>query len=170
MNFCEPSMTIRREISPKWIKALGFCLAIGAIPVGSVGIARATAVEWSFEVIDVTRGAGGDHRIQLRPSPPGSHFPRSCETFVVHSSYDIEGWSSEGRKLASRSAHDRAIQMLMQAQATHSLVRIRAVGRGFGATPESPRCEVTSRALTFAPDPGGVPVIFSLHEDPSSVP
>jgi len=146
---------------------LAFCVGVGAVGLGLPDSARAGAAEWSFEVLDVVSGGGGTNLIRLRPAPPGKDFPRSCETFVVHSFYDIGDWSSAGRKPVTRTAHERSVQMLIQAQVTHTIVRIRSVGRGFGARPEAPRCEVTSRALSFAPDPGGIPVIFSFYEDPA---
>jgi len=150
--------------------ALGLCLSIATATPGAVQAARANATEWSFEVVEVQRIDRFEHLIRLRPNPPGKKFPRSCETFVIHSSYDLEDWSSAGQKLATRESHERSVQLLLQAQAMRSLVRIASVGRGFGSIPEAPRCEVSSRALTFAPDPGGSPVIFSLYEDPRATP
>jgi hypothetical protein len=160
----------RGWIAPIPSLALALCFSIGAAAPGAVATARANATEWSFEVLEVLRVDRFKHLIRLRPNPPGEKFPRSCETFVIHSFYDLEDWSSAGQKLASRTSHERSVQLLLQAQALHTIVRIASVGRGFGATAEGPRCEVTSRALTVAPDPGGTPVIFSLYEDPRAKP
>lgn len=152
------------------IGAMAPALLLG-IAAGILGIgdpARADTREWSFEVLDVTNVGPDTNVIRLRPAPPGEHFPRSCETFIVYSFYDIEDWSGAGRRIAPQSGHERSVQMLLQAQIMHTIVRLRSVGRGFGARPEAPRCEVSSRALNFALDPGGAAVIFSFHEEPES--
>jgi hypothetical protein len=152
------------------IGAMAPVLLLG-IAAGTIGVAdpaRAETREWSFEVLEVTNVGPDTNVIRLRPMPPGEHFPRSCETFVVYSYYDLEGWSGDTRGLAPQAEHERTIQMLLQAQVMNTIVRLRAVGRGFGARPEAPRCEVSSRALNFALDPGGDPVIFSFYQEPES--
>jgi len=130
--------------------------------------AGADGREWSFEVLEVQEVDARTHLILLRPAPRGEDFPRSCETFIIHSFYDLESWTSAGRALAKRSAHDRSIRHLAQAQAMNRIVRIAMAPQGFAMESETNPCEVTSRAFTVLPDPGGSAVIISFYEDPKA--
>jgi hypothetical protein len=125
----------------------------------------ATAVTWTFEVLEVSRTDRGETLIRLRPRPPGRKFPRSCETFVVHARFDLETWSPTNRRIVTREGHERSLRLLQQAQATGDIVRFGAVGHGFGAIAERPKCEVASRALRFFVD-DGTPAVYSVFEEP----
>ena len=131
------------------------------------GVTRAgTAATWTFEVVEVSRADRDQALIRLRPRPPGRKFPRSCEIFVVHSHFDLETWSLAGRNAVTREGHERSLRLLEQAHATGDIVRFGAVGRGFGAIAESPKCEVASRGLQIVVEDDGTPVVYSVFEEP----
>lgn len=125
-----------------------------------------TAANWSFEVVEISQADRGEALIRLRPRPRGRKFPRSCEFFVVHAHFDLETWSPSGRRVVTRDGHERALRLLKQAQATGDIVRLGAVGRGFGALADAPKCEVASRGLQIVIEDDGTPVVYSVFEEP----
>jgi len=135
-------------------------LALTSLP------ASARASEWTFEVIEVSRENEDYHLLRLRPLPPGRKFPRSCETLVVHSTFDLNEWSEESRIALSREGHERALLKLRQAQTTGAIIRFGVVGRGFAAIKESPPCEVASHALAYIVHDDGSAVVYSLFGEP----
>ena len=139
-------------------------LVILLLPCAGAAHAGA-AVIWTFEVLEVSRTNRDETLIHLRPRPPGRKFPRSCEIFVVHAQFDLETWSPTSRRIVTREDHERALRLLQQAQATGGIVRFGAVGRGFGAIAERPKCEVASRGLRFFVD-DGTPAVYSVFEEP----
>ena len=154
-------------MSSRRLAAWGLAASM-ALLLGSAGSARAGARHWSFLVLDVVAIGRDGHRIRLKPSPPGKSFPQTCSNFIVRAEYDLEGWSEASRRTLTREAHDRSIQLLLQAEATQSIVLLGAIGLGFGAESEGLVCEVASRALFVAVDPTGNPVILSVYEEPGS--
>jgi hypothetical protein len=125
-----------------------------------------TVANWSFEVLEVSNADRDEALIRLRPSPPGHKFPRSCEIFVVHARFDLESWSPSGRRAVTRDGHERSLRLLQQAQATGDIVRVGAVGLGFGAIEDSPKCEVASRGLQIVVEDDGTPVVYSVFKEP----
>jgi len=125
-----------------------------------------TAATWTFEVLEISEGNRGEALIRLRPRPPGRKFPRSCEIFLVHAYFDLDTWSPSGRKAVTREGHERSLRLLQQAQVTGDIVRFGAVGHGFGAIAESPKCEVESRGLQIVVDDDGTPVVYSVFAEP----
>jgi hypothetical protein len=122
-------------------------------------------LSWTFEVLEVTKSIPEGHIIRLRPSPPGKHFPRSCDTFVIYSIFDVRGWSSTARNHVSRRSHDRAIMTLEQANVSDRLIRIGTLGNGFAAMVERSRCEVASLALQHVVREGTAAII-SFYDEP----
>ena len=125
-----------------------------------------TVASWSFEVLEVSNVDRDEALIRLRPRPPGRKFPRSCEIFVVHARFDLESWSPSGRHAVTRDGHERSLRLLQQAQATGDIVRVGALGRGFGAIEDSPKCEVASRGLQIVVEDDGAPVVYSVFTEP----
>lgn len=121
--------------------------------------------DWSFEVLGITQGIGGDV-IRLRPMPPGQKFPRSCKTLVVHAAHDVDEWSDTNRQAASRANHERSLKILQQAQAAGKIVRFGAIGRGFSPFEDGSECEVASRALVYVVESDGALVVYSLFTEP----
>jgi len=131
------------------------------------GVTRAgTAAAWTFEVVEISRADRDEALIRLRPRPPGRKFPRSCEMFLVHAHFDLETWSLDGRNAVTREGHVRSLRLLEQAQATGDIIRFGAVGRGFGAIADGPKCEVGSRGLRIVVADDGTPVVYSVFEEP----
>jgi hypothetical protein len=122
-------------------------------------------MSWSFEVLEVVESVPEGHIIRLRPSPPGKNFPRSCETFVIYSIFDVRDWSQAARNRASRKSHDRAVKAIEQANAAGRLIRIGTLGNGFAAIAEKPRCEVASQVLQLVVRDGQAAVI-SFYDEP----
>ena len=122
-------------------------------------------LSWSFEVLEVAESTPEGHIIRLRPSPPGKNFPRSCDTFVIYSIFDVRGWSSTARNDVSRKSHDRAIKTLQQADVSDRLIRIGTFGAGFAAMEEKSRCEVASLALQHVVR-DGTAAIISFYDEP----
>jgi hypothetical protein len=141
------------------IVLLAVLLLPGTAPAG-------TAASWSFEVLEISSTGPGAHRIRLLPRPPGRRFPKSCETLVVHSSFELESWTPEGRLKVTRDGHERSLRLMEQAQITHDIVRFGVVGHGLGAIGDRPKCEVASRGLLFIVDPDGTPAVYSVFEEP----
>ena len=137
-----------------------------ALLLASAGPSRAGSKYWSFLVLDVVQLDGGAHLIRLQPSPAGKKFPQSCSNFIVRAYYDLEGWTEASRESVTRETHDRSVRLLVQAQATRSVILVGAIGRGFGAESEDSACDVVSRGLQVLLDPTGMQVIFSVYEDP----
>lgn len=121
---------------------------------------------WTFEVLEVTEIGRNAQTIRLRPDPPGARFPRSCETFVVHSAFDVDGWSQNGRRMVSFEGHREALKLLRQAQALHRIIRFGAIGYGFAAISEESPCEVASRALVVISEEGGAAAVYSVYQEP----
>ena len=115
---------------------------------------------------DGERTEDDEDLIRLRPQPRGKKFPRSCETFVVRVRYDMGTWSAAGRQSVTRAGHERSLRLLVQAQATKDIVRFGAVGRGFAAIPDRPKCEVSSRALVVLVDSDGSSTVYSIFNEP----
>jgi hypothetical protein len=151
-------------------RAVGAHLATAlTVPLLWAGTAQAGAGKtWTFEVVEVTEIRGDEHVIRLRPRPPGRTFPRSCETFIVHAVFDLEAWSPQNRQHVSRDGHRRSLQFLRQAQVMHSIIRFGALGKGFGAIAEKPRCEVVSRALQTVVEDDGTSAIYSVFKEPQT--
>jgi hypothetical protein len=148
-------------------KVWGRFAASLALLYACAGVAHAeTAATWTFEVIEVSKTDRNEHRIRLRPRPRGRKFPRSCETFVVYTRFDLESWSPSGRLVVTREGHDRSLQLLQQAQVTRDIVRFGAVGRGFAAIAESPNCEVASRGLQIVVEDDGTSAVYSVFREP----
>jgi hypothetical protein len=146
--------------NPRVVVAL---LALLLLP----GAAHADAnPSWSFEVIEVTRTEGDEHLIRLRPQPPGKRFPKSCETFVVRVRYDMSTWSAASRQSVTRAGHERSLRLLAQAQATKDIMHFGAIGQGFAAIPDRPKCEVSSRALVVLVDRDGIATVYSVFNEP----
>jgi hypothetical protein len=124
-------------------------VALIVLLCSGVAFAEDGGLSWTFEVLEITESVPDGHIIQLRPSPPGKDFPRSCETFVIYSIFDVRDWSSTARSKISRKSHDRAIRALEQANALDRLIRLGTLGGGFAALEEKSRCEVASRALQY---------------------
>jgi hypothetical protein len=120
---------------------------------------------WTFEVLEVAESRPAGHIIRLRPLPPGKDFPRSCPTFVLYSVFDIDDWSSAGRSRVERRSHDRALQAMVQANASNGLVRLGTLGHGFAAMKDRPRCEVASRALQHVVNEGDAAIV-SFYDEP----
>jgi hypothetical protein len=120
---------------------------------------------WTFEVLEVAESHPTGHIIRLRPLPPGKDFPRSCRDFIVYSIFDVDDWSAAGRSEVTRTSHDRAVQALIQANASKSIVRIGTLGRGFAAMRDKPRCEVASRVLQHVVRDGDA-AILSFYDEP----
>ena len=116
-------------------------------------------------MLEVAKSVPEGHIIRLRPSPPGKHFPRSCDTFVIYSIFDVGGWSSTARGRVSRKSHDRAIKTLEQANVSDHLIRIGTLGNGFAAMVERSRCEVASLALQHVVREGDMAII-SFYDEP----
>jgi len=142
--------------------------AAAVLLLASSGPSRAGSRHWSFLVLEVVQVGDDAHLIRLQPSPPGKEFPQSCPNFTVHARYDLEGWTATGRQMLTREAHDRSVKLLLQAHATRGIVRLGAMGLGFGADSEESVCDVVSRGLHVLLDPSGAPVIFSVYEEPGS--
>jgi hypothetical protein len=140
-------------------------LACLLLPSADLARAARPAV-WTFEVVEIKRVDRDETLIRLRPTPPGKKFPRSCETLLVRSYFNVENWSPDGQTAMTRRGHERSLRLLEQAQATGDIVRFGALGRGFGAIPEAPRCEVASRGLRIAVADDGAPVVYSVFEEP----
>ena len=140
-----------------------FAFASALIARGS--LAQNRPGSWTFEVIEVASSEPEGHIIRLRPSPPGRHFPRSCDTFVLYAIFDTSSWSESGRAGVGRSGHERAIHKLKQAAVTRDLVRLGTFSRGFAAIDEKPRCEVASRALQLVVRDGQT-AILSYFDEP----
>jgi len=140
---------------------------IGLIALLCSGAALADdgGLSWTFEVLEVAESVPEGHIIQLRPSPPGRNFPRSCETFVIYSVFDVGSWSSSARNQVTRASHDRAVKALEQAYASKRLIRIGTLGSGFAAIAEKPRCEVASLALQHVVRNGNAAVL-SFYDEP----
>ena len=136
-------------------------ILVCAAPALAEGVAT-----WTFEVVEFSQVGRDEHLIRLKPRPPGKKFPRSCETFIVRSRFDLESWSPAARDRFGRVGHERSLRLLQQAQVTHDIVRIGAIGLGFGSIPERPRCEVTSHGLDLRIDRAGTSVVYSLYEEP----
>jgi len=150
----------RMEVWLRFAAALTLLLTCaGAAHAGNGGI-------WTFEVLEFSRIDRDEHLIRLLPRPAGKKFPQSCETFVVHARFDLETWSPAGRHILSREDHERSLRLLEQAQVTHDIIRFGAVRRGFGAIPESPRCEVASLALYLVVNREGSAEVYSFFEEP----
>jgi hypothetical protein len=135
-------------------------LLLLAIAFAAAG-ASDRAVDWSFEVLEVSPEPGG-HLVRLKPMPPGRKFPRSCETFVVHATYAADGGSRNPHLTISRQGHEDALRYLERAEASRKIVRFGSVGRGFAAIADSPRCEVASQALVSIVKSDGRAVVFSV--------
>jgi hypothetical protein len=139
-----------------------------ALLIPFAGAAHADeTVAWTFEVLEVSRIDRDRHLIRLRPRPSGRKFPRSCETFVVHALFDLEIWSATSRRMVTRVGHERSLRLLEQARITNEIVRFGALGHGFGAIAESPKCEVASRALQMIVEDDGTSAVYSVFEEPS---
>jgi hypothetical protein len=151
-----------KPANPSLVLAL---LALLLLPCAGVTHAG-TAASWTFEVLEISEANRGEALIRLRPRPPGRKFPRSCEIFLVHAFFDLETWSSSGRNTVTREGHERSLRLLQQAQVTGDIVRFGAVGHGFGAIAESPKCEVESRGLQIVVDDDGTPVVYSVFAEP----
>jgi hypothetical protein len=152
--------TLWPEVWPRFAAALTVLLLWA-------GTAHAEAGKtWTFEVLEVVEIRRDEHMIRLRPRPPGRKFPRSCETFIVHSVFDLETWSPGSRRHVSRDGHHRSLLLLQQAQATRTIIRVGALGKGFGAIAESPRCEVASRALQTVVEDDGTSAVYSVFTEP----
>lgn len=123
------------------------------------------ALSWTFEVLEVAESVPEGHIIRLRPSPAGKHFPRSCNTFVIYSVFDVRGWSPTGQSAVSRSSHDRAIKTLEQANVSDRLVLVGTFGNGFAAMVEKSRCEVASLVLQYVVRKGNAAII-SFYDEP----
>ena len=123
------------------------------------------SLSWTFEVLEVAESVPEGHIIRLQPSPPGKRFPRSCDTFVVYSVFDVRDWSPFAQREVSQKSHDRAVKALEQASASNRLVRIGTLGNGFAAMVERPRCEVASRALQYVVEDGNSAII-SFYDEP----
>jgi hypothetical protein len=136
-----------------------------ALLCSGAALADDGGLSWSFEVLEVAESVPEGHIIRLRPSPPGKHFPRSCDTFVIYSIFDVREWSSAARGTVTRESHDRAIRAVQQANASDRLIRIGTLGDGFAAIFEKPRCEVASRALRHVVRHGSEAVI-SFYDEP----
>ena len=141
-----------------------------AVPLALLILTSAAAhardlVDWSFEVLEVSPEGDG-HLLRLRPLPPGRKFPRSCETFVVHAVYGLDGRSRVDGTRATRERHERSLTALRQAQATGDVLRFGAVGRGFAAIEDSPRCEVASYGLVYFIQQDGSSVVYSIFPRP----
>ena len=147
--------------------AWGLAVAM-VLPLATAGPSRAANKHWSFLVLDVVESDGDAHLIRLQPTPPGKGFPQECPKLIVHAYYDLEGWSKAAREAVTRESHDRSVRLLLQAQATGSIILLGTIGRGFGADSEGLVCEVMSRGLQVTLDPTGTPVIFSVYEEPGS--
>lgn len=132
-----------------------------------LGTAHAgTTATWTFEVLEVSSTDPREHLVRLRPRPAGRKFPRSCEIFVVHARFDLETWDPASRRRVTREGHERSLLLLQQAQATGRIVRFGAVGRGFGAIADSPKCQVASRALQVLVGDDGTAAVYSVFEEP----
>lgn len=154
------------SVAGRRTRVWGRLAATLALLLPCAGAAHAgTSVTWTFEVLEVSKTDRDESLIRLRPRPPGRKFPRSCETFVVHARFDLETWSPDGRRIMTRESHERSLRLLEQAQATNDIVRFGAVGHGFGAIAERPKCEVASRALRFHLD-DGTPAVYSVFQEP----
>jgi hypothetical protein len=140
-------------------------LCLIALLHAGAALAGDGGLSWTFEVLEVAESVPEGHIIQLRPSPPGKHFPRSCETFVIYSIFDIRSWSATARDKISRENHDRAVKALEQANASDRLIRIGTLGNGFAAILEKPRCEVASLALQHVVRDGSA-AILSFYDEP----
>jgi hypothetical protein len=140
---------------------------VGLIALLCTGTAFADdgGMSWTFEVLEVAESVPQGHIIRLRPSPPGKNFPRSCETFVIYSIFDVRDWSQAARNGVSRKSHDRAVKAIEQANAADRLIRIGTLGNGFAAIVEKPRCEVASRVLQLVVRDGQAAII-SFYDGP----
>jgi len=145
----------------KWASVLGLI----ALLCSGTALADDGGLSWTFEVLEVADSVPEGHIIRLRPSPPGKNFPRSCETFVIYSIFDLRDWSSEARSDLTRRNHERAIKVIQQAGASNQLVRIGTLGGGFAAMAEKSRCEVASLALQHVVRDGSGAVI-SFYDEP----
>jgi len=140
-------------------------LGLLALLCSGTALADDGGLSWTFEVLEVADSVPEGHIIRLRPSPPGKKFPRSCETFVIYSVFDLRDWSTEARSGLTRANHERAIKVIQQANASDRLVRIGTFGGGFAAMLEKPRCEVASLALQYVVRDGSGAVI-SFYDEP----
>jgi len=143
-----------------------FAVAAAAVLTLTSHAAEAQPPDWTFEVMDVSRENDDYHLIRFRPLPPGRSFPRSCESLVVHSTFDLSEWSPQNRNALSVEGHERALRTLRQAQTTGAIVRFGVIGRGFAAIKASPPCEVASRALAHVVLDDGSTVVYSLFGEP----
>ncbi|MFQ5418026.1 MAG: hypothetical protein ACE5FL_13420 [Myxococcota bacterium] len=138
---------------------------VALLILASSPVLAASSSDWSFLVLEVAAEPPG-HRIRLRPVPPGHTFPRSCRTFVVHTLYDLDGWSPAGRSGATHENHERSIRALVQAQITGEIVRFGSIGVGFAAIVDGDTCEVASHGLTYVVTPSGSGAVYSVFEEP----
>ena len=140
---------------------------VGLIALLCTGAALAddAGMSWTFEVLEVAESVPEGHIIRLRPSPPGKHFPRSCDPFVIYSIFDVRGWSPTAQSNVSRHSHDRAIKTLEQANVSDRLIRIGTLGNGFAAMVEKSRCEVASLVLQHVVREGSAAII-SFYDEP----
>lgn len=135
--------------------------------LGVLAIAGAPAIaeddrSWTFDVLEVVWHGDDDVLVRLKPAPSGRKFPRSCDELTIHSTFAPRKVKGYGRD-TSRDEHVEALRALLQAQAQKRLIRIGSIDTGFGAIPDKPKCEVSSRVLRRLIEDDDVWAIYSFY-------
>jgi hypothetical protein len=117
---------------------------------------------WTFDVLEVVHQGDDDVLVRLKPAPLGRKFPRSCDELTIHSTFAPRKVQGSGRR-TNRDEHVEALRALLQAQAEKRLIRVGSIDTGFGAIPNKPKCEVSSRVLRRLLEDDDVWAIYSFY-------